>query len=175
MTKSDRIIYGTPALERCGQILADFILAYDFEDERAYYIKKFLAEFYILKLDIETLNEFGIIKTTKDTDGEDLYTKCSLNSYTGLLKNHNDVHLIRDLDRKLNPKWKKYIHMDWNRLCYNANPGYGHTDHLVRKYKLKSKKKHKSKQKKTNYYEEYKDLLNELHEYECRINSTGPR
>lgn len=75
MTKSDRIIYGTPALERCGQILADFILAYDFEDERAYYIKKFLAEFYILKLDIETLNEFGIIKTTKDTDGEDLYTK----------------------------------------------------------------------------------------------------
>lgn|SRR5574344_239407 len=75
MTKADRIIYGTPMLEMCGRVLSDFILAYDFEDERSYYIKKFLSEFYVLKLDIETINEFGILKTTKDSNGEDLYTK----------------------------------------------------------------------------------------------------
>lgn len=75
MTKADRIIYGTPVLKLCGDILSDFIVAYDFEDERPYYIKKFLAEFYVLKVDIETINECGIIKETKDSSGEQLYTK----------------------------------------------------------------------------------------------------
>lgn len=67
MTKADRIIYGTPALQRVGEILGCFILAYDFPEERSYYIRKFLAIFYVLKIDIETMNECGIIKETKDT------------------------------------------------------------------------------------------------------------
>src|SRR5574344_893682 len=98
---------------------------------------------------------------------------CSLNSYTGLFKNRNGVNLIKDLDKHLNPQWKKYIHMDLNRLCYNANPGYAHNDFLVKNYGLKLKKKSHKQKKKPNYYVQYKELLNNIHDDETKTNYRG--
>lgn len=67
MTKSDRIIYGTPMLAQCAKALGDFVMAYDFEDERTYYIKKMIADFTVLRVDIETVNECGIIRAVSET------------------------------------------------------------------------------------------------------------
>ena len=76
----------------------------------------------------------------KPTPGAVEHCICSLNSYTGLLKNRSGYTTIKDLDKHLNPKWFEYIHMDWDRLCYNANEGYEHVDMLVKKYGFKEKK-----------------------------------
>lgn len=62
MTKADRIIYGTPVLEKNGDVLADFVMAYDFEEERAKYIRKMCADFEILKLDLRIIAEDNVIK-----------------------------------------------------------------------------------------------------------------
>jgi len=62
MTKADRIVYGTPVLEKNGEVLADFVLAYDFEDEREKYIRKMCADFEVLKLDLRILAEDNVIK-----------------------------------------------------------------------------------------------------------------
>lgn len=64
MTKADRIIYGTPALQAVKSVLAHFVMAYDFADERDYYIRLFVAEFTNLRLDIEDIFEAGCIKAT---------------------------------------------------------------------------------------------------------------
>ncbi len=62
MTKADRIIYGTPALAECKAVLADFVMAYDFADDKDYYIRRFSAEFTNLRLDIEEMFEENVIK-----------------------------------------------------------------------------------------------------------------
>lgn len=62
MTKADRIIYGTPVLASCKAVLAHFVMAYDFPDERDYYIRQFVAEFTNLRIDIEELFEENVIK-----------------------------------------------------------------------------------------------------------------
>lgn len=73
MTKADRIIYGTPSLALIGDIIGEFILAYDLKGaEKKYHIDQFLAKFYVLKTDIETMNEFGIIKETKDSRDQNI-------------------------------------------------------------------------------------------------------
>ena len=64
MTKADRIIYGTPALAACKAVLSHFGMAYDFPDEKDYYIRQFVAEFTILRIDIEELFEENVIKAT---------------------------------------------------------------------------------------------------------------
>ena len=62
MTKADRIIYGTPVLEKNGEVLADFVLAYDFPDERDKNIRKMCADFEVLKLDLRIIAEDNVLK-----------------------------------------------------------------------------------------------------------------
>lgn len=62
MTKADRIVYGTPALERCGKVLSHFVMAYDFADERDRYIREFVADFEVLKIDLRIMTEINAIK-----------------------------------------------------------------------------------------------------------------
>lgn len=45
LMKKDRIVYGTPALEYCNECLRDFVRAYEFQDERAYYSGSLLPIF----------------------------------------------------------------------------------------------------------------------------------
>lgn len=62
MSKADRIIYGTPVLVKNGEVLADFVLAYDFADERDKYIRKMCADFEVLKLDLRIIAEDNVLK-----------------------------------------------------------------------------------------------------------------
>lgn len=64
MTKADRLIYGTPALSECKAVISHFVMAYDFADEKDYYIRQFTAEFTNLRLDIEEMFEENVIKAT---------------------------------------------------------------------------------------------------------------
>jgi len=62
MTKADRIIYGTPVLKACGDFITDFVFAYDFKEERDYYIRKMCADFEILKIDLRIIAEDNVLK-----------------------------------------------------------------------------------------------------------------
>ena len=62
MTKADRIIYGTPVLKENGDVLADFVMAYDFPDEREKYIRKMCASFEVMKFDLRIIAEDNVLK-----------------------------------------------------------------------------------------------------------------
>ena len=62
LMKKDRIVYGTPALEYCNECLRDFALAYEFQDERAYYYRKLIADFAVLKVELEGINHEGVLR-----------------------------------------------------------------------------------------------------------------
>ena len=64
MTKADRVVYGTPLLQACAAFLADFVMAYDFPDERSHYIRKMCADFEVLKIDLRIIVEDNVIKQT---------------------------------------------------------------------------------------------------------------
>ena len=68
MTKADRIIYGTPILQECGEFLAAFVMAYDFPEERAYYIKKMCSAFEVMKMDLRIIVEDNILKCGSQND-----------------------------------------------------------------------------------------------------------
>ena len=40
--KAERIIYGTPCITAAEKAMADFVMAYNFPDERDFYIRKLL-------------------------------------------------------------------------------------------------------------------------------------
>ena len=63
MTKADRIIYGTPVLQECGEFLKNFVMAYDFKDEKLKYIRKMCASFEVLKLDLRIILQDNIIRS----------------------------------------------------------------------------------------------------------------
>ena len=65
LMKKDRIVYGTPALEYCNECLRDFALAYEFQDERAYYYRKLIADFAVLKVELEGINHEGVLRCPK--------------------------------------------------------------------------------------------------------------
>lgn len=68
----------------------------------------------------------------------------SINSYLGFCKIRNNYGIIRNLIDTIDPKWWKFCHVDWKRLCIVANPGYTHADFLEKDYYLK-KRDNKSK------------------------------
>ena len=69
----------------------------------------------------------------------------SINSYIGLLKVRSEFNNIKQLVASISPAWFKYVHMNWDKVCLNANPGYTHVELLAKKtnYKIKPKSKHK--------------------------------
>lgn len=68
MAKKDRIVYGTPSLEYCNECLRDFVLAYEFQDERAFYYRKLIADFAVLKIELEGINHEGILRCPKNKE-----------------------------------------------------------------------------------------------------------
>lgn len=65
MTKADRLVYGKPAIECCNEVLRDFVLAYEFQDERTYYYKKLVADFAVLRIELEDINHEGILRSMR--------------------------------------------------------------------------------------------------------------
>ena len=62
MTKTDRIIYGTPALRHNEEFLSSFAMAYNFPRKRDEYYEKMCACFEVLKVDLRIIAEENIIK-----------------------------------------------------------------------------------------------------------------
>lgn len=68
MSKADRIIYGTPVIQECNEVLRDFVLAYEYRDERESYMRKLVADFAVLKVDIEGINHEHVLREPKSKD-----------------------------------------------------------------------------------------------------------
>ena len=70
MTKAERIVYGTPVLSECAQFMSDFVMAYEFEEERTYYFKKMSASFEVMKSDLRIIAECHVLKGTSSDHAE---------------------------------------------------------------------------------------------------------
>lgn len=70
MTKRDRMLYAERAVVETGDIIADFVMAYKYQDERLKYIRKMVADFEVLKVDLRFLAEIGAFKGKKDKNGD---------------------------------------------------------------------------------------------------------
>lgn len=61
MTKVDRIRYATRAINAIEDVIRDFTLAYDFEDERLYYLKRMWADIAVFIDLMRTIGEQNCI------------------------------------------------------------------------------------------------------------------
>lgn len=64
MTKADRQLYGNPIMAEIKAVIAAFVMAYDFPDDRDHYVRLMVAEFTNLRIDIEEMFEENILKST---------------------------------------------------------------------------------------------------------------
>lgn len=71
MTKANQQIYGRPAIEYCNNVITDFVLAYEFQEERTYYYKKLIADFAVLRIELEGINHEQILRGKKNEDSGD--------------------------------------------------------------------------------------------------------
>lgn len=62
MSKGDRVMFGERTMCEIGDFIASFVMAYDFPDERNYYIRKMVAQFAVVRLDLEAMAELNIYK-----------------------------------------------------------------------------------------------------------------
>ena len=70
MTKVERMLYAERAVVESGEVIADFVMAYKFQEERIKYIHKMVADFEVLKVDLRFLAELGTFRGKKDKNGD---------------------------------------------------------------------------------------------------------
>lgn len=70
MTKMDRMIYGERAMVELGEFISAFAMAYDFPEERDYYIRKMCAVFSVLLVDLRIMAELNVYKGAKNSSGD---------------------------------------------------------------------------------------------------------
>ena len=71
MTKTDRIIYGTPLMEHCGKALSAFVLAFTVKDKRIGYLEECIGHFAVLRADLEFCVDENIVKYPKRKEKAD--------------------------------------------------------------------------------------------------------
>ena len=176
MTKVDRVRYANRAIEQILDVIREFILAYDFEDDRKVHLERMSANIAVFLRTMRIIARRNIIciptKFDRVYTNDRTIRNCSMairkwnrlaypsriehflssiNSFLGLMKHRNDYGKIRDLVEEVSPKWLKYCHYNDNRRCFEANEGYKHNDILIRKYGFKfNKLKHKKNDKTRN-------------------------
>lgn len=67
--KAERIIYGTPCITSVEKAMADFVMAYNFPDERDFYIRKLCADVEVMKAETRILVECASINCKVGEDG----------------------------------------------------------------------------------------------------------
>lgn len=103
MAKKDRIVYGTPALEYCNECLRDFVLAYEFADERPRYYRKLAADFAVLRIEIEGINHEGVLRSPKSKEQQET----SVLLPTGTDRMYLDLfQVIGEIDEDIS-KWRQ--------------------------------------------------------------------
>ncbi len=70
MTHKDRVIIAEKALKDLDQVISSFVMGYEFQEERTYYIKKMSAHFEVLKMDLRIMAEENVFKGKKNKTGE---------------------------------------------------------------------------------------------------------
>lgn len=70
MTKMDRMIYGERVMVELGEFISAFAMAYDFPEERDYYIRKMCAVFSVLLVDLRIMAELNVYKGAKNSSGD---------------------------------------------------------------------------------------------------------
>ena len=63
MTRQNRIEIGSRAVQESGELIAAFVMAYDFEEERWYYFRRLYAVFEVLKVDVRMIIEDGVLQS----------------------------------------------------------------------------------------------------------------
>ena len=63
MTKQNRMEIGSRAVQESGELIASFVMAYDFEEERWYYFRRLRAVFEVLKVDVRMIIEDGVLQS----------------------------------------------------------------------------------------------------------------
>lgn len=66
----------------------------------------------------------------------------SLNSYTGILKRRNEYGNLKKIVAMINPKWWQYIEFDTTNNMLVAREGWTHSERLIKRFNIKSFKKH---------------------------------
>lgn len=69
MTQKDRIIFADRVLAGIADTLAEFVLGFEYPEDREEHIKKMTARFTIAKTDIRIMAEEHIFKGKKTKDG----------------------------------------------------------------------------------------------------------
>lgn len=67
LTKTDRRIYGDRLIESVLDCLGEFIIAYDFQDERPQHYLKLVAKFHIVQCLMDEINDENLVRK-KDCD-----------------------------------------------------------------------------------------------------------
>lgn len=63
MTKQYRVEVGARAFAATGDIIADFIMAYEFPQERYWHFKRMYARFEVLKVDLRMIVNDGLLQS----------------------------------------------------------------------------------------------------------------
>ena len=76
MGKAERIIYGTPLMESCGQALGEFVLAFLVREDKVQHLEACIAWFTRLRVDLEFCVRQNIIhfKKREPKPGEPPFT-----------------------------------------------------------------------------------------------------
>lgn len=165
MTKVDCIRYGNRAVTQIQDVIKEFMLAYDFEEDRRIHLKRLCANMAVFMWTDSREIKFGRIYASDRAVrnckvaiwkwNRLVYPSMlghfldSINSYLGNFKHKNAYGIIRDLVDEVSPKWEKYCHYNDDRRCFEANEGYKHNDILKRKYHFKLNKEKRKKNDKT--------------------------
>lgn len=165
MTKVDRIRYGNRAVAQIQDVIKEFMLAYDFEEDRRIHLKRLCANMAVFMWTVRLIGGRNIISVRDARNCKAAIRKWnrlayqsmlghfldSVNSYLGSFKRKNAYGVIRDLVDEVSPKWEGYCHYNDDRRCFEANDGYRHNDILKRKYHIKlNKDKHRHHDKTGN-------------------------
>lgn len=63
MTKQYRVEVGARAMQATGDIIADFVMAYEFKQERYWHFKRLCARFEVLKIDLRMIVNDGLLQS----------------------------------------------------------------------------------------------------------------
>lgn len=103
MTKTDRVIYGTPLINACGEALGSFVIAFMSIETKQKYMDLSIGWFTRLRIDLEFCVQENIIKFKKRTPKPDEDPKDPRNEVNS--QKVEMFKLIAEIDRDM-CKWK---------------------------------------------------------------------
>ena len=123
MTHKDRVIIAEKALKDLDQVISSFVMGYEFQEERMYYIKKMSAHFEVLKMDLRIMAEENVFKGKKNKTGEYVLVEREI------------FELVARIDDGIG-KWRQ-CYFDERKVAILPRPGYTANDILDKRFHFK--------------------------------------